>query len=285
MELRDTEGELSDSEVPGALIDRGWRQGTIFSAPGAQSSCVYQDATGLVTRARETPSDGRFIVVSQSCDINASIAKEPVVEAFACSVEPDAVVRASYSKSFRWFEVDPEEGLIAYAMHRIPFDKRALLGLPPHPWPSGPDRLHAFARWLGGRAARPAIPGPVDQAFVKPLRDVLDAMRKKQPTAFVAFHSAVAEILIGLPESELPPFDIPLRLLLAGETLSAEEADAISLVETRLRAKLNPAKAQLREFIPTLRSRMSVETYQATALVELEYVTHQGEEIIAAQVP
>jgi hypothetical protein len=288
MERLDGQGEPSNQgelSGRGVLIERGWRQGSIIQALGVQGSAVHRGEVGLVSVPRDTPSDGRFVVVSQTCDINETMAKEPVVEAFACSVEPSETIRAGYSKSFRWFEVDPNEGLIAHAMHRVDFNKRTLLDLEPMPWPSSEERLSAFERWLRGRAARPAVPDPIVKAFVKPLQDILAAMQKKQPDAFVAFNNAVEEIRIGLPESELPPFDIPVQLLLVGDRLSPEGSTALDLVETRLRDKLHPAKARLLDFRPTTRSRMNVETYLSTVRVEVGYLTYDGDEIVGAPSP
>lgn len=275
--------ELSDAEIPGILIDRGWRQGTVFCAPGAQFSLVGRDEVGLVSRVRSVAGDGRLVVVSQSCDINAAIDREPVVEAFACAVEPNSAVRASFSKSFRRFEIDPEEGLMAHASDRVAFDKRTLLELTPEPWPGSAERLRRFSRWLGRRASRAAIPPSIVDAFADPLRDVLDSMRRKQKAEFVAFNQAVEEIRISLPESDLPPFEIGLVLLLAGEELGLEAADALDLVEEKLEAKLEPEKARLVGILRVNKSKLSVEAYFSTVLIEVDHLTYAGEEILGAE--
>lgn len=261
------------------LIKRGWRQGTIFRAIGVQASAIHRDEDGrLVPRTSEIPSDDRFVVVSQSCDIATDVAKEPVVEAFPCRVELDPAVRANFSKSFRQFEIDPAAGLMANAAHRIAFDKRTLIGIEPEPWPSSSDRHRRFSRWLGRRASRSAIPDPIVGAFVNPLRNVLDDLRRKRVEEYQAFNDAVEEIRIAFPESELPPYDIPLVLLLNGDTLTAEAADVIAQVEEKIRNRLNPEKARLTEVQKRTRASMSVEMYFATALVELEHLTFPGGE-------
>ncbi|MFN8592053.1 MAG: hypothetical protein U0031_11400 [Thermomicrobiales bacterium] len=109
------------------------------------------------------------------------------------------------------------------------------------------------------------------------------ALRKNQRAAYLAFNTAVAEIRIGLPESETPPFGIPLTLLLEGDEASAETANAITLVEANLREALDPARASLVGVLPSTKSRMSVETYFRTALVELDYLTYDGEESLGAE--
>jgi hypothetical protein len=276
------QGESDDSRVSIILIDRGWRQGTIFRAPGVRPSSIQQDGDVLISMPRESTCDGRFVVASQSCDINAPLSKEPVVEALACSVEPNEAVRASYSKSFRKFEIDTREGLVAHAVDRVAFDKRALLSLTPGAWPGTSERLQDFARWLGRRSSRAAIPTPIVTAFVDPLRVVLRELRKRQRDSYIAFNRGVKEIRLGLPESESPPFDIPLLLLLEGESLTHEAATAIGLVESMLRAKLDSNEARLSEVVPWAPSSLSVQTYFGTALVELEHLTYDGEESTGA---
>lgn len=280
-------GEPSDNDVPGILVDRGWRQGTVFHAPGIELWCIETVADDgeerLAARPRITPSDGRFVVVSQTCDIAAAIVKEPVVEALACNIEPDRTVRATLNKSFRWFEIDRGAGLIAHAMYRVPFDKRALLTMAPDAWPDTSERLDLFSRWLARRASRSALPDSVVAAFVRPLRRVLDALKRKQPDDYQAFNDAVEEIRLGLPEHEAPPFDIHLMLLLSGNELSKDQDDAIELVCTGLREALVPAEARLGDVMKMTKSRMSVELYRRTALVDLEHVTYAGDDILGAE--
>lgn len=277
-------GEPPEEPIHLTLIARDWRQGTIFRASGVQASSIYCDEDGrFVPRTSEIPTDDRFVVVSQSCDIATDISKEPVVEAFPCRVEPDSAVRASFSKSFRQFELDPTEGLMANAAHRVAFDKRTLIGIEPQPWPGTSDHLRHFSRWLGRRASRSAIPDLIVGAFVNPLRNVLDDLRRKRAEEFSAFNNVVEEIRIGLPESELPPYDIPLVLLLKGDKLTAEAAATIDEVEERLRDKLSPEKARVVEVRRMTRASMPVEMYFASALVELEHLTFSKGEQVGAE--
>lgn len=259
----------------------------MFRAPGAEFWCAeaIPDRSGhrFLARGRATPSDGRFVVVSQSCDIAASIEKEPVVEAFPCAPEPDPTVRASYNRSFRWFEVDRTEGLVAHAMYRIPFDKRALLTLTPEPWPDTPQRLGRFSTWLARRASRSAIPDPIVKAFVNPLRTVLERLKRNQPTVYQAFNHVVEEIRLSLPESEEPAFEIGMVLLLDETGLRGEADDAIQSVCDELQAKLKPDQARLCGVSKLTRSRMSVELHFRTALVDLENLTYDGDVIAGGE--
>lgn len=287
MGLSLSSGQPRDNDLPKILIDRGWRQGTVFHASSIELWCIeaIPDAGGkrLSACPRPTPSDGRFVVVSQTCDIAALMTTEPVVEAMACAIEPNLTVRATLSKSFRKFEIDRVEGLIAHAMYRVPFDKRALLELTPSEWPDSADRLDLFSRWLARRASRSAIPDPIVAAFVSPLRRVLDTHKRKRPDAYKTFNDAVEEIRLGLPSSDEPPFEIHLVLLLSGSELSAEHDDAIESVCTGLREALTPAEAELGDVMKMTKSRMSVELYRRTSLVDLENFTYLGDDILGAE--
>ena len=212
--LPDLSGQPSDEEVANLLSDRGWRQGTIFQAPGAEMSCIEKVQTGdgavFAAAPRPTPSDGRFVVASQSCDIRAPLKSEPFVEALACDIESDPIVRADFTKSFRRFEIDPDEGLMANAAYRVIFDKRTLLQIEPEPWPGSSRRLIKFSDWLGRRTTRSAIPEPIVDAFVRPLSDGLRNLRKSQSDVYTTFNNIVAQIRMIEPESDEEPFDIRL---------------------------------------------------------------------------
>jgi len=162
------------------------------------------------------------------------------------------------------------------------FDKKALLGIKPEPWPDDPLRLQRFATWLGRRAARDAIPDPVVDAFVKPLGSVIDRLKKRQPGVYRAFNESVRDMRIRLPERDAPPFLINMVLLL-GEELSSEGDDAINDVLRRLRTKLKPSEAALGEVLRLTANRMSVAQLDATLLVDLEAYSYEGGNQVGAQ--
>jgi hypothetical protein len=279
----------SDREIPRLLIEKGWKQGSLFRASNVEMWCSEvtpgESQHSFTARGRSTPSDGRFVVVSQTCDLAAPLDKEPFVEAIACAPESDLGVRAGYARSFRWFEIDRGEGLIAHAMYRVAFDKRALLVLTPEPWPDTPERLRTFSRWLARRASRSAIPDLIVEAFVKPLGHVLSRLKKNNRDAYKAFNSVVEEIRLSLPESDAPPFEIGMVLLLDGEALSEAADDAIELVRSELENRLNGDEARLIGVEKQTRARMSVEFYFSTALVDLENLSYQGDEVSGAEPP
>jgi len=98
-----------EDDIPRRLYEMGWTQGAVFQVPEiAPWSVQYQDGADepLVVRPRLAASSGQWVVVSQACDIVAPLDKEPVIEACACEIVLDATTRASYRRSYRWFEID-----------------------------------------------------------------------------------------------------------------------------------------------------------------------------------
>jgi hypothetical protein len=272
----------TDDDIPGLLITEGWKQGTVLRVHGIELWCaetdVAHEANRFVVRGRPTPSDGRFVVASQTCDIAARLEAEPVIEALACAPEPDRSKRASYRTSFRWFEIEPTEGLIAHAMYRVPFDKKSLLSLTPEPWPGTSDRLARFSQWLSRRSFRSALDKPIVNDFVKPMRKALDALKKKDRSLYYAFNEQVAEMRLVLPPSNDPPLTLSLVFLLDAEGLSAEAATALDWINNELRTSLDPTRAILGQTTNLTRSRMSVEFYFDTALIELEAISYDGDD-------
>ena len=178
----------SAKEFYRALFQRGWSQGTLFEAPTltvphqqitAQQPRQLND--GRVMRARE-----RLILATHPCDVVSP--DEPIVEALVCadySNKPELCSRAD-GKSARFFLVDPVQGLVAVAMHRVLIAKKSLDQLTPLGWPSDETRRRRFSRWLGRRFDRPALPDNLDRLFRAVLDEALAAFQRDEPAATAA---------------------------------------------------------------------------------------------------
>lgn len=274
-----------DDEVPLRLIELGWKQGVVFKTPelalwSAQLQAALDD--NIEIRPRPDSVGNQWVVISQTCDIAASLDKEPVVEACACEIETSPTTRASYRRSYRRYEIDRATGLVARAMDKVAFDKRTLLRLTPEPWPDSQFRLSRFSTWLGRRASREAIPNPVVEAFVEPFQKVLDRLKKKQPALYRAFNESVREIRIRLPETDIPPFLINMILLLEND-LSGDGDDAIEEVLRRLRSTLKTDQAELGNVEKLTGNRMSVTLLDATCLVDLEAFSYEVDNVVGAE--
>ncbi len=87
MASRDTDGRLAGQRLYAA----GWRQGSLFLAPGLLFGCnEFAESGGTPTvalRTRQLRAREKLVLVTQDCDIVASSDVEPNVEAMICTVE------------------------------------------------------------------------------------------------------------------------------------------------------------------------------------------------------
>jgi hypothetical protein len=274
------------------LLAAGWRQGALNSAPSVcflwnapSDSHTSETGESIVQQSRKVKSREQCVLITQDCDIQAAVDHEPYVEALLCHRETNREFLSKVDRnSARWFVIDPAIGLVAEAKYRLHLAKEALLALTPEPWPSGPERLERFIRWLARRYDRPTIPDRLVEAFQNPVEAALTRLDKAQPHVGAAFSRAVHEVRINLPSSENPPFDLQLVLLVKREGLSEEEADAMAIASEAIQASLDPKIVRLDPEARILtEEEMSLAEYFATRPLFLEYHTYKGDEIEGAE--
>jgi hypothetical protein len=193
-----------------SLLDRGWQQGALFSAPSACFTWNDLADSGadepIIQQHRKMRSGEKFIVITQDCDISALEQQEPYIEALLCKIYKNREFLSKIGRnSARWFVINFDTGIVAESKYRVQFAKQVLSTLTPEPWPSSPKKLEQFIRWLARRYDRPAIPDAIVKAFQKPLEDVLIRLDKDRPDAGVAFTKAVHEVRINTLASTEPP--------------------------------------------------------------------------------
>lgn len=279
-------GRLSLGE---SLLKAGWYQGSLFSAPSLRYAWNGPpEAHGTdpsAIRSRKAKASERLVLVSQECDIAADVQAEPFVEALICTVEKRKEFLAGIDRnSARWFAISLEKGLVAQARYRVQIAKELLKEYTPEPWPSDPDRLSRFIRWLARRYDRPAFPDSMVDAFERPLAAALDELFSNQPAVASAFNRAIREIRVNMPLAEAPPFDLQLVLLARTERLTEAEADAIEVVTREIQSSLDPAPVRLNPEIRVLtEEEMTMAEYFATRPLFLEYHTYRGNEVEGAE--
>lgn len=273
------------------LVAAGWRQGTLFTAPNAYFAHNHFDraagTNSLSLRNRLVKSSEKLVVASQACDIRANVQDEPYVEALVCKRSEDKSFLAKVERnSARRFVVAPETGLVAWAFLRVHLAKDSFATLTPEPWPSTPQRLERFVRWLARRYDRPAIPDPLVDAVERPLVEAVAQIDAAAPAVAHAFSRAVHDVRMSLPPTETPPFEVALVFLTRSDALTEEEADAISWVFEAMKQGLDPALVSLSPDLRILSpDEMSLTEYWATRPLFLEYLTYQGEEVEGAEPP
>ena len=274
------------------LFELGWKQGTLFSAPSACFSWnkLSQSDTGalmIIQDTRSMKSKEKFVLISQDCDIVASESEndEPYVEAQLCKLESSKFVKRVSPKSARWFVINSDSGLVAHAKYRTQFDKRVLNLLTPEPWPSGPNKLDEFIRWLARRYDRPSIPDALHEAFQRPLIEKVAIFSQNQPDVFAAFNKVVSDVRINLPANEVPPFDLHLILLIDSLGLTEEEANAIDIFEQALQESIDANLVTLHPIRKVTEEMISLKEFNASRPIYLGDYTYRGEEIEGARPP
>jgi hypothetical protein len=267
------------------LFDLGWRQGTLFSAASAcftWNRFADSDTNELIRGERGIKSKEKFVLITQDCDFVASEDDEPYAEAILCKPDSIKFVNGIRGNSTRWFVIDRETRLVAHAKYRVQFTKQALSKLIPEQWPNGPNRLDEFARWLARRYDRPAIPDPIYEAFQKPLDARLALLKQECPDIFAAFNRVVGDVRVNIPDSEEPPFDLQLILLIKSEGLTDEEANAIDSFGQVVQASLNPDLVHLQPQRTLTEEEVSLKEFYASRPIYLADYTYKGEEIEGA---
>lgn len=272
-----------------SFLDRGWRQGALFSAP---SACITWNALSgsgadepITQQHRKTKSGEKFVIITQDCDVSALEQQEPYVEALLCKTYKNREFLSKIGRnSARWFVINFDTGLVAESKYHVQFAKQVLSILTPELWPDSPKRLEQFIRWLARRYDRPAIPDAIVDAFQRPVEQVFNLLAEEQPDVVLAFNKVVYEVRISLPTNESPPFNLQLMLLIDSDGSSREQTDAIDIVTRAVRANLNPKDVHLHPEVRIVtEERISMAEYYATRPLFLEYFTYKGDEIEGAE--
>jgi len=74
-------------------------------------------------------------------------------------------------------------------------------------------------------------------------------------------------------------------MLLRGDKISAEQAEALERIEDVIRAVLDPEKVILESIEPLADKDLLASEYLATRPLFFEYLTYQGDEVTGAEPP
>lgn len=259
------------------LIDAGWRQGSVFSLPGAV--LLWNGANEPRVESMTLADDETLIVASQTCDIRHD--QEPRLEALVCHLDPVSA-KTVLRNSARKFVVDSVSGLVASAQERLLIDKQILPSARPRNSMSA-QRMDDFTRWLARRFDRPALPDLLVTLFQRPLADRIARACRAHPGSAEVLSRAVREVRANVPDADTPPFAMHVLLLLP-ETLSAEELVTIDMIRAEVLAAFrNSQDIDLIDVDLVLEEELSVAEYFATRPLWFEDFTYKGMEVHGAQ--
>ena len=279
--------EKQEISLGETLLKQGWKQGTLFNAHSAcfryNNLASSSDAIEtVISRERMLKSGEKLIVISQDCDIKASVDKEPYIETLICKRYNQQFINriGNTNTTTRWFVIDSTTRLVAEAKYRVLFTKESLLNLSPEIWPSGPRRLDEFTRWLARRYDRPAIPDIMVDFFQRPLEELIHLFEQEKPDIFSNFNKVVSDIRINIPVTEEPPFNLQLTLLIQTNGISNEELEALEAIKDAILSRFSNTAVHLNQEIRTLTDEeISLAEFYATRPIYFDYYTYKGEEI------
>lgn len=220
------------------LIQQGWMQGSLLrSKVYTVQTLARQEVTGNIDINVSLPSNqwktkegtldenDLIVIISQACDIQKSLNKEPYVEAVRAywTSERDIIHQAKRNSVYyfllkeRTIPHTRQEALIVDLRQRLLIEKESLLQCQPE---SSFDEANAvtprrFRQWLGRRYLRQALENELVIALQQP---VVNAIRKLPPGDLL--HDtldSLREIRFFLL-NETAPYQIEMLFLFDGES-------------------------------------------------------------------
>ena len=232
---------------------------------------------------RKQVRDREFLImISQECDILSS--DEPRVEALLVRVKDkpgdQRYLARIANNSFREFVLDMEAGLVADARIRLQIAKDALYEIQPEPWTMSESTRDEFVDWLAGRYDRPPIPTAVHEAVCRPIRQLIERFQTEDHETFAALNRSIRRIRIRIPESDSPPLNVGLLLILEDD-IDEDGAVALENAEHEIRNAVGNSGVQCNlEIESRPYGLVLLSEYDATRPLDLNYMTEKGDEMV-----
>lgn len=272
--MADQGDELDKRTVGAKLLEFGWRQGVIVSSE--RLLAVASGGSELRTFANLEPGT-KLVVASQTCDIVAIPDREPIVEALLCRVEPERDLGGLVNSS-RYFAVDSQAKLIAYASQRVLIPKEVLLNLQPDEWTWDEDRKRFFVQWLADRWRRADFPTALVEAFGNKLRDALRKAKRTGDDTWKTIDGHVYQFRAAWREEQPGmPLVVELRLLVKpAADLAAIRRFVEPFIDAANRAEGSPLQIERLRF--STPAEFSLADAWRFRPFDLDYLTTDGEE-------
>lgn len=272
-----------DAVLGKQLVHAGWKQGCALQP--MPFAVVYDRAhpvTGAARAASTTtpilstiagPGEGErhlamgrsrpdelLIVTTQTCDIEASPAVEPLVTAMRAFIARDPRLLAEARHSVRRFLIDPARGLVVDAAAPIvQIEKPVLLTLHPSAGAPNVDIERQFGLWLAQRSARAAFPTVFVQTVFNP---IVTYLRERLGDPEFIFNALLGMRIVA-PTVDASPYALNLIAIMPPDAVPGSDR----------------ANVLMREVIGLFESLRSV--YVADAVKSFQYDARRLDELSA----
>jgi hypothetical protein len=268
----------SAREVGPKLFEAGCRQGALIEAPARMLWLTRSADSQDWTVTEDVVADAELVLISQDCDIHASVKNEPRVEAITArwtSTHPNSTAGKGNSARLFLLQEHENKGLVADARRRIHLDKTALLGATFQPTLKDERSRARFASWVAGRYDRPAIPNALVDAIQKPIVSAVHGLVSKDDPLLRVL-ARLDEIRFAVADGE--PLTVHLLLIVdQGDELAAEEeAELAGWLDDILVSEGGPVAATAPLF--RTEKNLSLHDYQSTTRLQLDQFTPEDDE-------
>ena len=219
---------------------------------------------------------------SQTCDIAGSLDTEPAIEALICVPDPPGNF-GRISNSSRYFMVDADNKLVAFASKRVLIPKETLRGVAPGSRLQDDGHRQLFAEWLANRWNRIAFPNAFVHAFQGPLGKALDKEKRKNTPIWQVLDSTVFHFRAAWKEDMS---DSPLEASVLALVRDPSPPDSLLIVRRVVEPYIEKANATPKTPI-LFKERLMIATPATLALadaweyrpIDFDHLSDEGDEL------
>jgi hypothetical protein len=286
--------QSSSDNVGEALIQAGWRQGSLLPAlahlvlfdpeqPITNTAKAQRDFDAIAKPnerapryafggAAEKPAH-RFIIISQTCDIAHELNVEPMVLAARVMYVRAGPVLNEARSSVRLFLLNEAARLVVDLRYVVQIEKPLLLKIVPERGAENEDVERRFRHWLGNRFNRPAFPDDFVQLVRDPMRERMGELARTG-SPLVEVRRYLLDVRTLMPTTG-PPYAVGLVALLEPTDDPAKEAalkEGAAALFGELFKGVNPNSVSSLQVQPILANEWPTSEFLATEPIDIDAV-------------
>lgn len=229
------------------------------------------------------PSSQFFALASQTCDVVKNEDQEPTVVVMgAFETKNRQVLSEAEGNSPRYFLLDPARGLVVDARKIALIEKPLLARLERLPGALDDNMRARFARWVGRRFNRPALPDAVAECVGRPIVSRIQELREASDPS-VDILAEIADVRIGQLQGQ-PPYEVKLLFITSGVDTSNSVRLALARLVTDMRDWLTD-NAHIVAWDSATLYEISAGDYLNTIPLYAEHLTYQGATVEGEEPP